>query len=350
MFNSLTLENIAAFQKLEWQPDERLNLIIGENDSGKTHLLKILYGIARSIEEYQKRKNSDQSLRWASVLAEKLRWTFQPPALKLGQLVHNGKSQLTVNAHLADNSLNLSFSFGDKTTRKILKFTPKTLETKITLNALFLPPKEIMTVMDAIEATRSQLEIIGFDDTYIDLIKALRLPVSQGKLHPHLKKAVELLDEQMGNGQIEIDKNEWVFKRGDNKYAMSQTAEGLKKLGILKILLKNRLLKPGTILFVDEPEVNLHPKAVVALVDIFFQMAQAGIQIYIATHSYFVLRRFEWLARKYNESIGLCSLLRHPKNGAVAQFDNLREGMQANPIIDVSIELYEQNVRLDFET
>ncbi len=351
MFNSLTLENMAAFQKLQWQPDEHLNLIIGENDSGKTHLLKLLYGIARSLEDYQKRKNSDQSLRWAEVLAEKLRWTFQPPALKLGQLVHKGKSQLSVNAQLADNSINLSFSFGDKTTRQIRQFTPKVLETNTLIRALFLPPKEILTVMDAIEATRSQLEIIGFDDTYIDLIRTLRLPESQGKLHPDLKKAVALLDEQMGNGQIDIEKNEWVFKRADmNKYAMSQTAEGFKKIGILNRLLKNRMLKPGSILLVDEPEVNLHPKAVVALVDIFFQIAQSGIQIYIATHSYFVLRRFEWLARKYNKSIGLCSLFRHPKNGVVAQFDNLREGMPANSIIDVSIELYEQNVRLDFET
>ncbi len=350
MFNNLILENIAAFQQLQWQQHERLNLIIGENDCGKTHLLKLLYGIARSLEDYQKRGNNDPSLSWQEVLADKLRWIFQPPALELGKLVHKGKSQLSVNAHINDD-INLSFSFGEKTTRKILKFTPHFIAITTPINALFLPPKEILTVMDAIEATRSQLEIIGFDDTYLDLIKALRLPVSRGKLHQHLKTAVELLDEQMGKGQIEVEQNEFMFKRGHEKYTMSQTAEGIKKIGILNRLIKNRMLKPGSILFVDEPEVNLHPKAIVALVDIFFLLAQqAGIQIYLATHNYFVLRRFEWLARKHNEPIGLCSLFRSPKNGVLAEFYNLRDGMPSNPIIDVSIELYEQNVILDFET
>lgn len=350
MFNNLTLENIAAFQQLQWQQHERLNIIIGENDSGKTHLLKLLYGIVRSLEDFQKRGNNDPSLSWQEVLADKLRWIFQPPALELGKLVHKGKSQLSVTTQLSNDDINLSFSFGEKTTRKILNFTPHTVAITTPINALFLPPKEIMTVMDAIEATRSQLEIIGFDDTYLDLIKALRLPVSRGKLHHHLKTAVELLDEQMGKGQIEVEQNEFIFKRGREKYTMSQTAEGIKKIGILNRLIKNRLLKPGSILFVDEPEVNLHPKAIVALVDIFYLLAQADIQIYLATHNYFVLRRFEWLARKHNESIGLCSLLSSPKNGVVADFYNLRDGMPSNPIIDVSIELYEQNVILDFET
>jgi len=56
--------------------------------------------------------------------------------------------------------------------------------------------------------------------------------------------------------------------------------------------------------------------------------------------------RFEWLARKHNESIGLCSLYR---DGITPKFDNLQDGMPSNPIIDVSLELYEQNVLLDFK-
>jgi len=181
------------------------------------------------------------------------------------------------------------------------------------------------------------------------LIKALRLPISRGKLPLQLQKAVELLDTQMGKGQIEVEKNEFIFKRGHEKSAMSQTAEGLKKIGLLERLICNRMLNTNSILFIDEPEVNLHPRAIVTLVDTLFQMAKAGIQIYLATHSYFVLRRFEWLARKHQESIPLCAISRSPKNGVSAKFHNLRDGMPSNPIIEVSIELYEQNVLLDFE-
>jgi hypothetical protein len=36
--------------------------------------------------------------------------------------------------------------------------------------ATFLPPKEILSVFDAIVATRETAEIASFDDTYYDLV------------------------------------------------------------------------------------------------------------------------------------------------------------------------------------
>ncbi|MEN8217292.1 MAG: hypothetical protein ABFS56_13170 [Pseudomonadota bacterium] len=67
---------MAVFRKLEWQPHKSLNLIIGENDTGKTHLLKTRNKIARSIEEYNKRQIHSES--WGDKIAKKLLWTFQP--------------------------------------------------------------------------------------------------------------------------------------------------------------------------------------------------------------------------------------------------------------------------------
>lgn len=348
MFSSITLENMAAFQQFQWQQHERLNLIIGENDTGKTILLKLLYCIAKSIEESQ--QHSEPSISWPEIVADKLCWTFQPPTLELGKLVHKGKSQLKVTTQwVAEEELTISFILSDKTIRNILKFSPASFSNLTTLNALFLPPKEILTVIQAIEATRNQLQITGFDDTNIDLIKALRLPISTGKLPQDLQQAVTLLKTQMGKGQIEFEQNEFLFKRGHETYAMSQTAEGIKKIGILERLIRNKMLNTRSMLFLDEPEMNLHPRAIVTLVDALFQMAKAGIQIYLVTHSYFVIKRFEWLARKHNESIPLCSLSRSQNNEISAKFHNLRDGMPSNPIIEVSIELYEQDVLLDFE-
>lgn len=350
MFSNLIVKNMAIFQQLEWQQHQRLNLIIGENDTGKTILLKLLYCIAKSIEESQKLQNTP-SLSWQNVLADKLRWTFQPPALELSKLVHQGESQFTVTTQwlATEENSTISFTFDGTLTQQILKISPSSLSHFATLNVLFLPSKEILTVIEAIDATRTQLQIIGFDDTYIDLINALRLPISKEILPNHLQKALELLEIQMGKWRIEVEQNEFIFKRGQEKYIMSQTAEGFKKIGILERLIHNRMLNPNSILFLDEPEMNLHPRAIITLVDTLFQLAKAGIQIYLATHSYFVIKRFEWLARKHNESIPLCSLSRHQTHGISAKFHNLRDGIPSNPIIEVSIELYEQDVLLDFE-
>jgi predicted ATPase len=95
--------------------------------------------------------------------------------------------------------------------------------------------------------------------------------------------------------------------------------------------------------------VNLHSKAIVGLVEMLFHAARAGIQIYIATHSYFVLKRFELIARQHDEMIPVCSLSKTQTEGVNADFYDLRDGMPPNPITDVSIDLYEQGVRLDIE-
>jgi len=169
--------------------------------------------------------------------------------------------------------------------------------------------------------------------------------MTKGQIQPDLQALTFELDKMI-EGEIQFDKQSFIFKRAHEQYSMSQTAEGIKKIGILSTLIRNRLLKKNTILFIDEPETNLHPKLIIALVDTLFLMASMGISIFLATHSYFVLRRFEWLARKHNESIGLCSLYR---DGITPRFYNLQDGMPSNPIIDVSLELYEQNVLLDFK-
>jgi len=340
MFSQITLENLAVFRKLEWQPHKFLNLIIGENDTGKTHLLKTLYVIARSIEEYQKRQIHSET--WGERIANKLLWTFQPAHWELNSLIRQGESKLKVEINFYHE--NLYFTLGENNTTTISEFSELNCQFP-KFNTLFIPAKEVLTSYEAIAATREQLEIAGFDDTYYDLIKALRLPMTKGQIQPDLQ-ALTLELDQMIEGEIVLDKQSFIFKRAAEQYSMSQTAEGIKKIGILSTLIRNRLLKKNTILFIDEPETNLHPKLIIALVDTLFLMASMGISIYLATHSYFVLRRLEWLARKHNESIGLCSLYR---NGITPKFYNLQDGMPSNPIIDVSLELYEQNVLLDFK-
>ncbi len=129
---------------------------------------------------------------------------------------------------------------------------------------------------------------------------------------------------------------------------MWQTAEGVKKIGILSTLIRNRNLGHGSILFVDEPESNLHPTAVMKLVEMLFQLSSAGVQVFMATHNYFVLKQVAILARKANERVPFCSLRKTPE-GTEADFADMRDGMPANPIVDASIELYRRDVESELE-
>jgi len=78
-FTSLTVENFVGFhQRLEWRDHASLNVIIGVNDTGKTHLLKLLYAMTRSIEDYSKKQAGPEPKELAELLSSKLRWTFLP--------------------------------------------------------------------------------------------------------------------------------------------------------------------------------------------------------------------------------------------------------------------------------
>ncbi|MBW4491555.1 MAG: ATP-binding protein [Oscillatoria princeps RMCB-10] len=343
MLSRILLENLGGFTTLSWPHHSNINLIAGGNDTGKTYLLKMLYSIAKSVEDFTKREKSDKPA-WRDVLAEKLFWVYQPEGNKLGELVRKGESRLKVEARLSDE--NYTFSFSQDTARKIAECTEPAAK-QPGLNALFIPPKEVLTALEAIAATRDQLQIFGFDDTYYDLIKALRLPASQEEIPQNIKEVLDSLKTFLA-GEIQRQDGQFIFKRNGEKYWMSQTAEGFKKLGIFTALIRNRTLRKGTILFIDEPESNLHPSAILSLADMLFALSQAQIQLYVSTHSYFVLKRFEILAKKHQARLQFCSL-KKSERGITAEFSDLSEGMPDNEIIDASIKLYEQDVEVDLE-
>ena len=204
--------------------------------------------------------------------------------------------------------------------------------------------------MQAIEATRERIEIVGFDDTYTDLIKDFRTAPTYGKIDPVLKDIQNKVKVILNGGEI-IEKGlEFVFQRGNEEYSMSQTAEGFKKIGMLSRLILNRSLTKGSILLVDEPESNLHPKAIIAMADILFDLSQAGVQVYAATHSYFFVKRIEQRARKAKkEKVSLVDL-RQSKKGVTAIFHDLRDEIPDNPILAQSRYLLNQDIRLDWGT
>ena len=123
--------------------------------------------------------------------------------------------------------------------------------------------------------------------------------------------------------------------------------DGIKKLGILATLLKSRGIAKDTVLFVDEPETNLHPRASAVFTQVLFRLGQAGVQVYLATHSYFVLKQLEILAKQHKMDVPFCSLVREGDE-IDARFSNLREGMPDNPIIDESLRLYQEGIDVDF--
>ncbi len=342
MINSLYAKDFAVFDEVSWSEPAPINVVIGENDTGKSHLLKLLYGVTRSVQEFERQKDHGRET-WKETLARKLRETFQPPDnLSLGKLVRKKGEELEVDLRLSGEKV--FFKYG-KYTEKQINVAPKPHVEDIP-STLFFPPKEVLTALDAIAATRDQLNISGFEDTYLDLIKALRVPGTQGRVLEGLyEDVVQEMKGLLDGGELKQEGDEFVFKRGNEKYGMAQTAEGFKKIGILTHLIRNRTINQGSILFFDELEANLHPRASARLVEMLHAMSQEGMQVFVATHDYFVLKKLELVAREQEADIKICSLKRK-ENKVEADFANLRNGMPDNPIIEVSRELLSDDQRI----
>jgi len=334
MLNSVELDNFGPLQRIRWSKLSNINLIIGANSSGKTFLLKALYCAMRTIEEYQ-RGNEQRSA--SDILADKLYWTFQ--ADKIGDLVtKSADGPLSCKVKVDSNVFR--FGFGKDTTKNIA-----TLESHVPpkeSNSIFLPPKEVLSLQHIILKSRDIDKDFGFDDTYFDLAKALRLPTTKGNNFTNFVSARRSLEDMFG-GKMEFDSksNRWQFKKGNQKFQIGATAEGIKKIAILDTLLGNRYLTKDSVVFIDEPESALHPTAITKLVDIIISLADSGIQFFIASHSYFVIKALYLAAQKQQMSLPVLSSI---DDQWVA--NDLLAGMPDNPIVDESIRLYEEEVEL----
>ena len=122
------------------------------------------------------------------------------------------------------------------------------------------------------------------------------------------------------------------------------TAEGVKKIAILDTLLSNRYLDLQSIVFMDEPESALHPTALTTLLDIVAMLAERGIQFFIASHSFFVVKKLFLIAQEKGVSVPVLSA----EDGRWHCAD-LKDGMLDNSIIAESIRLYEQEVNLSLK-
>ena len=330
MLNRVDLINFGPLTKINWEDLGKINLVIGGNDSGKTFLLKALYSAVRTLEEY---KRGDDQRKAAEILADKLYWTFQ--AEKIGDLVAKGAdAPLSFSIHFDQDEF--CFSYGKDTARQISSVENHVQPRKS--NSIFLPAKEVLSLHHIILKSREEDRTFGFDDTYLDLARALRQLPTRGRNFPKFAESRQRLEDILG-GKVEFDEasSRWLFKKGNQKFPIGVTAEGIKKIAILDTLLGNRYLDSQSIVFIDEPESALHPTAISKFLDIIAMLAECGLQFFLASHSYFVIKKLFLIAQKKKMPIPMISA-----NENKWQYSDLLDEMPNNPIIDESIRLYKQ--------
>lgn len=344
MLDHIKLERFTAFERLSLALSPGLNIFIGENGCGKTHLLKLLYA-ACDVSTSQKS------------FADKLNRVFLPSDEQIGRLVKRRTGSSTCSVEVtrtvqADGqsksiSLRLSLSNHTKEPAKATVSGAYKQWQEHPLTSVYIPVKDMMANAPGFRSLYS-LRHIHFEEVYADIIDRAFLGTLKGPTDKPRRRLLEILQQSM-EGKVVTRNEEFFLKSQQGELEFTLLAEGIRKLGLLWVLIQNGTLLDGSVLLWDEPEANLNPKLMRTVVQILIELQRLGVQVFITTHNYNLLKEFDLQVQQrdlqHQDRVKFHSMFRdaerHVQVASFARYDDL----QPNAIDDTLGALADREIR-----
>ena len=113
---------------------------------------------------------------------------------------------------------------------------------------------------------------------------------------------------------------------------------------MLWLLIRNGSLKPGAVLFWDEPETNLNPKLYGVVIDVLLELQRVGVQVFLATHDYVILRELDLQARE-GDRIAFHSLFKN-EEGQISCHTSVKFlEIHPNAIMEAFDSVYDREIK-----
>ena len=294
MLEWIRLKNFTAFSKARLEFAKHLNVIVGENGTGKTHLLKLPYAaMAMSAEESRKRNGRASKTVVQARLAEKVVNVFRPESL--GRLAYRqqGRSRSEVWFKFSEPGTSLTFSFATTSRSEVtVDISPSAWRGRA---PVYLPTRELLTIYPGFVPLYESHDV-EFDETWRDTCLLLGAPTLRGPRQKAIASLLEPLEEQIG-GRVVLERNGRFYLSSPSSGSMEMplVAEGWRKIAMLARLIATGSLLDKDCLFWDEPESNLNPRLIREVAKAILRICKAGVQVFVATHSLFLLRELEIL-------------------------------------------------------
>ncbi len=278
MIQKLKLSSFTNFDDSTFNFSKGINVFIGKNGTGKTHILKAIAATISANNEFILSPSQAKD-RFENLIAEKLIGYFKPE--QLGRLVKRQQGRTSAKLELTIQKSELIYSFATSSKANV-KIEKNDGIGKI--SSLYIPPREMFSLYEGFLGLVVNREI-SFDETYIMLAKALDAPMLKG---PRFEKVKDLIEPLQKALDIKVIKENGRFYINDNNGKMEAhlVAEGLRKLASIMYLILNGELSKNSVLFWDEPESNLNPALIKVVASFIKLLAEQGVQVFIATHDY----------------------------------------------------------------
>lgn len=309
------IENFTVFERFEMNAGKGINIFIGENGTGKTHLLKLMYA-----------PFSNNNVKNGRFLWEEL-------------FTHNIDAQKSPNFFRRNIEKEFVVDIGFNNGINYVIRDGVVDEQAVEVKAVFIPATEMLSHSNGFLALERE-RYIPFDKTLIDIISKSQLGNIKMKSsfnNDILQKIANLI-----GGQVIYENDTfYILKESGLKVEFSMEAEGIRKIGLLWRLIKNGSIHKGSVLFWDEPEANINPKFVPELVEILLELQRNGVQIFITTHDYIFSKYFD--VKSSDNDINYYSLYK-TSQGVKYEFAKKLDDLENNQIRDTFIKLYEDEI------
>ena len=323
------LERFTAFDHLDLELSPGINVFVGANATGKTHLMKVCYAAC------------DVSKTGAS-FAEKLVEVFLPSGRALGRLVkrQGTSARAAVEVYRENQSLRASFSNHTKVAR-LVQVKGATAWMVSPLESVYIPVKEMLSNAPGFRSLYSQREI-HFEAIYADILDRANTPLLRGPVDQTRKRLLNNLQKAV-DGKVELKNEEFFLRNRQGNLEFTLLAEGMRKLGLLWLLIQNGTLSGGSVMFWDEPETNLNPKLFGAVMETLLELHRIGVQIFFATHDYVILKELD-LLKKNCDRVAFHSLYRTDDDEIACRTSRSYLDIEPNAIAQAFTSLYDREV------
>lgn len=283
MITRVEIHNITAFEELKCEFSPGMNVFIGENGTGKTHLMKLLYS-ALVVADVKERKTIQQ----------KLEENFLPDSI--GRLVRRARGRKSGSFVVyssngnGESSLEVKITSQDKVTE-----TATNWKQEVASQAVFIPVKDMLANAPGFQSLYNS-HAIHFEGVYADIISKALYPASLGRRNRIQKELLEMIEREI-SGTVATQGEEFYLKATDGSGNLEFTllSEGYRKLGLLFCLIQNEMLTRGSALFWDEPEANLNPNVMELMIKLLYKLVDLGVQVFVSTHNSMLIAQMRFL-------------------------------------------------------
>jgi len=324
------LERFTAFSNLDMELSPGLNVLLGENGTGKTHVMKVCYAAC-------------DVARTGGHFGEKLVGVFLPSRRAIGRLVKRARASVRGSAEVYRGRRRLRASFSNHTTRTAsVQITGAGRWSDPEMVGVYIPVKETLANAPGFRSLYANREI-HFEEVYPDILDRAYLPPLRGPVDEQRRLLLSILGKVI-NGRVTVKNEEFFLESRQGNLEFSLLAEGIRKLALIWVLVQNGTLQNGSTLFWDEPETNLNPKMFGAAIEALLALQRMGVQVFLATHSYALLKELD-LRMEERDNVLFHSFHRDEESGEIAHRSvGYYLGIHPNAIWEAFDDLYDREL------